>query len=142
MTSRSVPERTQDEVRAAPGNNRISPLAAAPESAIRYISRLCSEHNGINLAQGYPDFACQLELKAAAASAITADANQYSMTWGSERFRNAIVRKTSHTYPGWTIDPLTEVCVTCGATEAMLATCLALLSAGDEVIVFEPFYED
>ncbi|HVE74465.1 MAG TPA: aminotransferase class I/II-fold pyridoxal phosphate-dependent enzyme [Mycobacteriales bacterium] len=112
------------------------------ESVIREMSRLCAASGGVNLAQGFPDFACPAELKEAAKAAIDADVNQYAITWGAKDFRDGIAAKTARTYPGWVIDPETELCVTCGSTEAMIATLLATVDPGDEVIVFEPFYEN
>ncbi len=112
------------------------------ESVIREMTRLCIEHDGINLAQGFPDFACPPELKEAAKAAIDADVNQYAITWGAKRFREAIAEKVARTYPGWTIDPEREICVTCGSTEAMIASCLALVDPGEEVVVFDPYYEN
>src|SRR5205807_10506880 len=112
------------------------------ESVIREMTRLCLEHGGINLAQGFPDFACPPELKAAAKAAIDADVNQYAVTWGAKGFRDAIAAKVARTYPGWHVDPERELCVTCGSTEAMIAACLALVDPGDEVVVFEPWYEN
>ncbi|MDQ1396896.1 MAG: L-glutamine---4-(methylsulfanyl)-2-oxobutanoate aminotransferase, partial [Acidimicrobiaceae bacterium] len=112
------------------------------ESVIREMTRLCLEADGVNLAQGFPDFACPVELKEAAKAAIDADVNQYAITWGAASFRHAIAAKVARTYPGWRVDPERELCVTCGSTEAMIATCLALLDPGDEVVVFEPWYEN
>ena len=112
------------------------------ESVIREMSRLCAASGGVNLAQGFPDFSCPQELKDAAKAAIDGDVNQYAITWGAKAFRDGIVAKTAATYPGWTVDPETELCVTCGSTEAMIATLLATVDPGDEVIVFEPFYEN
>ena len=112
------------------------------ESVIREMTRLCLEHDGINLAQGFPDFACPPELKDAAKAAIDADVNQYAITWGAKRFRDAVAAKVARTYPGWTVDPDREICVTCGSTEAMIATCLALVDPGEEVVVFDPYYEN
>src|SRR4051812_42757457 len=106
------------------------------------MTRLCLVHGAINLSQGYPDFACPQELKDAAAAAIDADVNQYAVTWGAKRFRDAIAGKVERTYPGWIVDPELELCVTCGAPEAMFASCLALVDPGDEVVVFEPWYEN
>ena len=122
---------------------RVSAKAASfTESVIREMTRLCMQHDGINLAQGFPDFACPTELKEAAKAALDADINQYAITWGAKRFRDAIAEKTARTYPGWNVDPEREICVTCGSTEAMIATCLALVDPGEEVIVFEPYYEN
>ncbi len=106
------------------------------------MTRLAQQHNAVNLAQGFPDFACPTELKDAASAAIYADINQYAITWGAKDFREAIAAKTSRFYPSWSVDPLTDITVTCGATEGMIAAMLALLNPGDEVIVFEPFYEN
>jgi aspartate/methionine/tyrosine aminotransferase len=105
-------------------------------------------HGAINLAQGYPDFPAPafikqaaIDIKQAAIDAINADINQYAITWGSPRLRQAIAAKYSRFY-GLAFDPDREITVTCGATEAMMATLLAVVSEGDEVIVFEPFYEN
>ena len=123
--------------------DRVSAKASQfTESVIREMTRLCIEYGGINLAQGFPDFPCPTELKMAAHSAIDADLNQYAITWGAPRFREAIAAKVARTYPGWTVDPERELCVTCGSTEAMIATCLALIDPGDEVVIFEPWYEN
>jgi aminotransferase len=111
------------------------------ESVIREMTRLCAEHDGVNLAQGFPDFACPDELKDAAVEAIRRDVNQYAITWGAKRFRDALVAKTKRFY-GLEFDPEREVTVTCGATEGMVAVLLALVNPGEEVIVFEPFYEN
>jgi aspartate/methionine/tyrosine aminotransferase len=112
------------------------------ESVIREMNRLAMEAGAIGLAQGFPDFACPPELKDAAAAAVHGDINQYAITWGARPFREAIAAKTARTYPGWTPDPETQITVTCGATEGMIAAMLGLLDPGDEVIVFEPFYEN
>ena len=112
------------------------------ESVIRDMSRLASAAGAINLAQGFPDFPAPAEVKAAAADAIARDINQYAITWGAKGFREAIAAKTMRWYPGWDVDPATMITVTCGATEGMIASLLGLLDAGDEVVVFEPFYEN
>jgi aspartate/methionine/tyrosine aminotransferase len=112
------------------------------ESVIREMTRLAIEHDAVNLAQGFPDFACPPELKAAACAAIEADINQYAITWGARDFREAIAAKTTRCYPDWRVDPQTDITVTCGATEGMIAAMLALLDPGDEVVIFEPFYEN
>jgi aminotransferase len=106
------------------------------------MTRLCTASGGVNLAQGFPDFPCPQELKDAAKQAIDDDVNQYAITWGAQAFREGIAAKTACTYPGWTVDPETDVCVTCGSTEAMIATLLATVDPGDEVVIFEPFYEN
>ena len=111
------------------------------ESVIRGMTRLAREHSSINLAQGFPNFAAPEVLKEAAARAIRDDINQYAITWGAQRLREALARTYERWY-GLTVDPEREITVTCGATEAMIATLLAVVNAGDEVIVFEPFYEN
>jgi aspartate/methionine/tyrosine aminotransferase len=121
----------------------ISAKAASfTESVIREMNRMAVAAGAVSLAQGFPDFPCPIELKDAAAAALHADVNQYAITWGAPGLRQAIASKTARTYPGWTPDPDTEITVTCGATEAMIAGMLGLLDPGDEVIVFEPFYEN
>lgn len=112
------------------------------ESVIRETFRLAARHGAINLGQGFPDYPCPPELKDAACAAIRADDNQYPMTFGTPALRAAIAAKTERTYPGWRIDPDTELCVTCGATEALVAVTFALLDPGDEVVLFEPWYEN
>ena len=111
------------------------------ESVIRDMTRLSLKHNAINLAQGFPDFPAPPELKRAAASAIMGDYNQYSITWGAKDLRDEISRKASE-YNHIEAEPDSEVTVTCGSTEAMMASMLALINEGDEVVVFEPFYEN
>ena len=111
------------------------------ESVIRGMTRLASEHGAINLAQGFPNFPAPDVLKEAAARAIRDDLNQYAITWGAKRLRDALARKYAEWY-GMTVDPETEITVTCGATEAMASALLAVVDSGDEVIVFEPFYEN
>jgi len=110
------------------------------ESVIREMTRLAIRHDAVNLAQGFPDFAAPVDLKQAAIRAIEADHNQYSITWGAKPFRDAIAAKYLRTY-GLEIDPEREITVCCGATEGMAASLLATTNPGDEVIVFEPFYE-
>ena len=111
------------------------------ESVIRGMTRLAREHQSINLAQGFPNFAAPDLLKAAAAEAVHGDINQYAITWGAQRLREALARKY-HSWYGLTADPEREITVTCGATEAMIATLLAVVDPGDEVVIFEPFYEN
>ncbi len=110
------------------------------ESVIREMTRLAIRHGAVNLAQGFPDFPAPVDLKQAAVKAIEADHNQYSITWGAKPFREAIAAKYRRTY-GLEFDPEREITVTCGATEGMAASLLATTNPGDEVIVFEPFYE-
>ncbi len=111
------------------------------ESVIREMTRHAMAHGAVNLAQGFPDFPCPQELKDAACRALQADVNQYAITWGAKGFRDALAEKTRR-FLGIEVDPETEITVTCGSTEAMIASLLAVLDPGDEVIVFEPFYEN
>jgi aminotransferase len=114
------------------------------ESVIREMTRLCIAEHGddcVNLAQGFPDFAAPAALKDAAVEAIRQDFNQYATTWGAKVMRDAIADKTRH-FRQMAVDPETEITVCCGVTEAMLSTILALVDPGDEVIIFEPFYEN
>jgi aspartate/methionine/tyrosine aminotransferase len=113
------------------------------ESVIREMNRLAVAAGAVSLAQGFPDFPCPPELKAAAAAAVNDDINQYAITWGSKPLRDAIAATTPHHFPGLgEIDAETQVTVTCGATEAMIAAMLGLLDPGDEIVVFEPYYEN
>jgi aspartate/methionine/tyrosine aminotransferase len=122
---------------------RISKKAATfTESVIREMTRLAIEHDAINLAQGFPDFACPRPLKEAAKKAIDADINQYAITWGARPFREGIAQKTASFYPSWLVDPEREITVTCGATEGMISSILSVIDPGDEIIMFEPFYEN
>jgi len=111
------------------------------ESVIREMTRLALAHNAINLAQGFPDFPCPDELKTAACEAVRADYNQYAITWGAKNLRDALAERVKK-FNGMTFDPEAEITVTCGSTEAMMASMLAVIQPGDEVIVPEPFYEN
>jgi aminotransferase len=121
---------------------RISQKAAQfAESVIRDMTRQAMQHNAVNLAQGFPDFAAPEALKLAAQEAVAADINQYAITWGAQNFRHSIAAKFAQ-WQGIELDPEREITVCCGSTEAMIATLLALVDPGEEVIVFEPFYEN
>ena len=111
------------------------------ESVIREMTRLANAHDAVNLSQGFPDFPAPAAVKAEAARAIAADVNQYAITWGAKRLRDALVAKQQR-FTGLQYDPEREVVVCCGSTECMAATMLALVDPGDEVVVFEPFYEN
>src|SRR6266853_2983524 len=111
------------------------------ESVIREMTRLAVEHKAVNLAQGFPDFPAPEILKQAACEAIHADVNQYAITWGAKRFRDAIAAKYRRYY-GLEFDPEREITVCCGSTEGMIASLLAVSNPGDEVVIFEPFYEN
>ena len=112
------------------------------ESVIREMTRIAHQHpNCINLAQGFPDFAAPKPIKQAAIEAIQKDINQYAITWGSKNLRDAIAQKI-----GWynhiEVDPEKNITVTCGSTEAMMASLRAIINPGDEIIIFEPYYEN
>jgi len=111
------------------------------ESVIREMTRLALKHGAVNLSQGFPDFPAPAEIKHAAQEAISADINQYAITWGAKRFRDAIAEKFEHAQ-GMAVDPEREITVCCGSTEAMMSTMMAIINPGDEVVVFEPFYEN
>src|SRR6202051_4743130 len=111
------------------------------ESVIREMTRQAALHGAVNLAQGFPDFAAPAEIKAAARAAIDGDVNQYAITWGAKNLRNAIARQMG-VWQGIAVDPEKDVTVCCGSTEAMISTLLAVCNAGDEVVIFEPFYEN
>ncbi|HXG71674.1 MAG TPA: aminotransferase class I/II-fold pyridoxal phosphate-dependent enzyme, partial [Gemmatimonadaceae bacterium] len=111
------------------------------ESVIREMTRVANQYGAINLAQGFPDFPMPAPMKDAACAAIHGDINQYAITWGSPALRLAIAEKYRVWY-GMDVDPEREITVCCGATEAMAAVFLALIDPGDEVIIFEPYYEN
>jgi aspartate/methionine/tyrosine aminotransferase len=111
------------------------------ESVIREMTRVAMQHGAINLAQGFPDFPMPEPMKDAACAAIHGDVNQYAITWGSPALRLAIADKYRRWYD-LDVDPEREITVTCGATEAMASVFMALVDPGDEVVIFEPFYEN
>jgi aspartate/methionine/tyrosine aminotransferase len=111
------------------------------ESVIREMTRQAMLHDAINLAQGFPDFPAPAEIKRAAQEAIGADVNQYAITWGAKSLRGAIAQQIE-TRQGVAVDPEKQVTVCCGSTEAMISTLLAVCNAGDEVVIFEPYYEN
>jgi len=111
------------------------------ESVIREMTRLAHRHGAVNLSQGFPDFPAPAAIKQAAADAIFDDVNQYAVTWGAPALRQAIAADVTRRH-GTAIDPDRHITVCCGSTEAMMATMLAVIDPGDEVIVFEPFYEN
>lgn len=111
------------------------------ESVIREMTRICDAVNGINLSQGFPDFNAPEALKEAAKRAIDNEFNQYPVTFGEPELREAISKKAK-SYNGISCNPDTDITVTCGATEAMMAALKAVINPGDEIIIFEPFYEN
>ena len=126
----------------SPSNVQVSKKTALlSESVIREMTRLADLHGAINLAQGFPDFAAPAKVKAAAIKAIEGDINQYAVTWGSPKLRRAISEK-ARWFNGIDSHPDKNVTVTCGSTEAMMASVMALADSGDEVVMFEPAYEN
>ena len=111
------------------------------ESVIREMTRQALLHGAVNLSQGFPDFSAPEEIKRAAQDAVARDVNQYAITWGAKNLRNAIARQMQQ-WQGVPVDPETELTVCCGSTEAMISTLLAICNVGDEVVIFEPFYEN
>ncbi len=111
------------------------------ESVIREMTRLAMKHDAVNLSQGFPDFAAPEQIKEAARQAISDDINQYAITWGAKPLRDAIVEKFARTQHA-TYDPEREITICCGSTEAMMSSMMAIINPGDEIVVFEPFYEN
>ncbi len=111
------------------------------ESVIREMTRLAMKHNAVNLSQGFPDFAAPEEIKQAARQAISDDINQYAITWGAKSLRDAVVEKYARTQ-NVRYDPEREITICCGSTEAMMSSMMAIINPGDEIVVFEPFYEN
>ncbi len=126
---------------AAPRRTASDRIAGFKESVIREMTRQALSSGAVNLAQGFPDFPAPDEVKSAARQAIADDINQYTITWGAKPFRDAI-RNYYRRFYELDLDPEREITVCCGATEGMIATMLALLNPGDEIVVFEPFYEN
>ena len=123
-------------------SKRVSHKASQfTESVIREMTREAMKYGAVNLSQGFPDFAAPEDIKRVAMQAIADDINQYAITWGAKDFRDAIARKTKW-YLGLDIDPETEITVTCGSTEGMISAMMATVDPGEEVVVFEPFYEN
>jgi aspartate/methionine/tyrosine aminotransferase len=111
------------------------------ESVIREMTRLNELYGGVNLSQGFPDFPAPAAVKQAACAAIQADVNQYAVTWGARPLREAVAREFTRRY-GVAVTADEQVTVCCGSTEAMMSTMMALIDPGDEVVIFEPFYEN
>ena len=116
-------------------------VAHFTESVIREMTRQALLHGAVNLSQGFPDFPAPAEIKRAAQEAIAADVNQYAITWGAKSLRQAIARQMEQ-WQGIPVDPEREITVCCGSTETMISTLLAICNTGDEVVIFEPFYEN
>ncbi len=129
-----APEITRERFRSAR-------TAGFTESVIRDMTRRAVHRGAVNLAQGFPDFNAPEEIRRAAADAIAAGINQYAITWGAKNFREAIAAKYRHSY-GLDFDPEREITVCCGSTEGMIASLLGVTNTGDEIVIFEPFYEN
>ena len=138
QTAMSAPETNMSQI----ARRMLSAKAELfTESVIREMTRLALKHSAVNLSQGFPDFAAPAEVKEAARQAIADDINQYAITWGAKPLRDAIVEKSARTQ-GITIDPEREITICCGSTEAMMSSMMAIINPGDEIVVFEPFYEN
>ncbi len=111
------------------------------DSVIRRMTRIANQYNAVNLSQGFPDFDPPQALKQALVQVAEGSIHQYAITWGAPNFRQALARKQSKLM-GINIDPETQIVVTCGSTEAMMATILSVTNPGDKVIIFSPFYEN
>jgi aspartate/methionine/tyrosine aminotransferase len=134
----TTPETTMAQI----GRRMLSAKAEQfTESVIREMTRLALKHKAVNLSQGFPDFAAPAEIKEAARQAISDDINQYAITWGAKPLRDAIVEKFERTQ-GVRVDPEREITICCGSTEAMMSAMMAISNPGDEIVVFEPYYEN
>ena len=111
------------------------------DSVIRRMTRIANQYNAVNLSQGFPDFEPPREILDRIAQVTNEDYHQYSITWGSQNFREALAAKIQH-FSGQAVDPNGELVVTCGSTEAMMAAMMSVTNPGDKVIVFSPFYEN
>lgn len=111
------------------------------DSVIRRMTRIANLYNAVNLSQGFPDFEPPREILDRLAQVSNEDFHQYSITWGSQNFREALAAKIQH-FSGQAVDPNGELVVTCGSTEAMMAAMMSVTNPGDKVIVFSPFYEN
>jgi aspartate/methionine/tyrosine aminotransferase len=138
----SAKSRTSGQIAATRTKHFLSDkVSHFTESVIREMTRQAMMYGAVNLAQGFPDFSAPEQVKQAAQLAVAADVNQYAITWGAKNLRNAIARQMG-LWQGIMVDPEKEITVCCGSTEAMISTLLAVCNAGDEVVIFEPFYEN
>ena len=111
------------------------------DSVIRRMTRISNQYGAVNLSQGFPDFEPPREILDRLAEVTREDFHQYSVTWGAQNFREALAAKIRH-FSGLDVDPNSELTVTCGSTEAMMAAMMSVANPGDKVIVFSPFYEN
>ena len=141
--NKSIPKkrRSQSPPRPAGKHFLSDKVSHFTESVIREMTRRAMLYGAVNLAQGFPDFSAPAEIKHAAQEAVAADVNQYAITWGAKNLRHAIARQMG-IWQGIPVDPEKNITVCCGSTEAMISTLLAVCNAGDEVVIFEPFYEN
>ncbi len=115
--------------------------AGFTDSVIRRMTRISAQYGAVNLSQGFPDFDPPREILDRLSQVSNEDFHQYSITWGAQNFREALAKKHEH-FSGQKIDPNSQICVTCGSTEAMMASMLSVVNPGEKVIVFSPFYEN
>lgn len=115
--------------------------ASFTDSIIRRMTRVCLKYDAINLSQGFPDFDPPQELTQTLSKVALTGPHQYAITWGAQNVREALAAKIEH-FSGQKVDPNSELVITCGSTEAMMASVLATVNAGDKVVVFSPFYEN
>ena len=119
-------------------SNRTSTFT---DSVIRRMTRVANQYGAINLSQGFPDFDPPVEITRRLAEVASEGPHQYALTWGAQNFREALARKHER-FSGQKMDPDKEIVVTCGSTEAMMASMMSVTNPGDKVIVFSPFYEN
>ena len=111
------------------------------DSVIRRMTRIANEYGAVNLSQGFPDFDPPAEITDRLAQVAKEGPHQYALTWGAKNFRDAVAKKYEH-FSGVKVDPESEIVVTCGSTEAMMATMMSITNPGDKVVIFSPFYEN
>lgn len=123
----------------------MKPLSTRTESftdsVIRRMTRVANQYGAVNLSQGFPDFDPPKEITDRLAEISGIGPHQYALTWGAQNFREALAKKQEH-FSGMKVDPNTEIVVTCGSTEAMMASMMSVCNPGDKVVVFSPFYEN
>ena len=119
-------------------SNRTSTFT---DSVIRRMTRISNQYGAVNLSQGFPDFEPPREILERLSQVTKEDFHQYAITWGAANFREALAAKIQH-FSGVEVDPNSELVVTCGSTEAMMAAMMSVTNPGDKVIVFSPFYEN
>lgn len=115
--------------------------ASFTDSVIRRMTRVCLKYDAINLSQGFPDFDPPQELTESLSKVALKGPHQYAITWGAQNVREALAKKIEH-FSGQKVDPNSELVITCGSTEAMMASVLATVNPGDKVAIFSPFYEN